>query len=459
MNPWDVLAQLEQTSGKKDKVAILTAAVQQSSDFVAGAHLAYNPFLNFGVRKIPTQDGAGGSGLPFSVFVSDVQKLITRQVTGHAARDLIVAMMGAATATEWNGWYRRILLRDFKAGCTESSINKAIEAVNVLGGTLKLIPTYSCQLAYAIKDKPNHFAGKVHIETKYDGARLNIFADPNAAEADDRAYTLSREGKPLFNFTTLEKEITANIDAFRAEFGEKVMIDGEVVSGEFYKMMKQFKRKHDTGVNDAKLVVFDIIPAHIIEEGGVYKVPYKERRARLMSFFEKYGDKFPNLIPIDSEEIDLDTPEGRERYRVFNAEQVRMSKIDPKVEGTMTKKSDGFYSTKRTADWLKEKPYIEVTLEIIGLEYGKEEGKNAEQLGGLQCKGHDLGEDIEVTVGGGYSQEERKWIEENFETHVKGHLLEVRGDCFTEHEKRPGIKSIRFPIAKGFRGFTPGQKI
>jgi DNA ligase-1 len=455
MNPWDIISTLEQTSGKNDKIALLTKAVVASDDFVKGANLAYDPFINFGVRKIPIKAaGAPGRGLPFVFFYTDVQKLIKRERTGNAAKVLIEVLMEQATEEQWNGWYRRILMRDFKCGCTESSINKALKA-----NKMPLIKTYSCQLAYAVKDKPNHFCGKVYLETKYDGARLNLFADPSAASDEDKAYTLSREGKPLLNFAMLEREILAALDAFEAEYGEKVMIDGEVVSGQFYKMMKQFKRKHDTGVNDAKLVVFDIVPAHIIENGGVYKVTLKERRKRLYAFFDKFGDRLPNFIPIEHEEVDLDTPEGMKAYHVFNAEQVRMSKIDPKVEGTMTKKVNGFYSTKRTTDWMKEKPYIQVTLEVTGWEYGKEEGKNADRLGGLICEGNDLGEDIIVTVGGGYSEDEREWIAANFDTHVKGQLIEIQADCFTEHEKRPGIKSLRFPIVKAFRGFTPGQKI
>lgn len=449
MNPWNYIAELEKTSGKKAKLAVLQRAVS-SEEFRVGAEMAYDPFKKYYIKKIPIQTGTGGKGLPFSMFKSDVEKLATRQVTGHAARDLVELLMWQATAEQWNGWYRRILLRDLKCGAQVSSVNKAL---NERG--FEPIKTYSCQLAYAIKDKPNHFKGKVLLETKYDGARLNMFVDPKGTDEETISYALSREGNPLYNFVALEREI-AKIAQF---LPEKWMFDAEVVSGEFYKMMKSFKRKQDTGVTDAVLMIFDAVPARIIEDAGTYEVPLKERKRWLETFFENYGHHLPNCVLTDYEEVDLDTEEGREAYRAFNAEQVRMSKIDPKVEGTMTKKANGFYHTKRTADWLKEKPYIEVTLEVVGFEYGKEEGKNAERLGALICKGHDLGEDIEVSVGGGYTEEERDWIAKHFDTHVKGHLIEITADDFTEHEKRPGIKSLRFPIVKAFRGFTPGQKI
>lgn len=455
MNPWDIIAKLEQTSGKKDKAAILLSAVQASPDFVKGAHLAYNPFINFGVRKIPTQDGKGGKGLPFSMFADDVQKLVTRQITGNAAKELIDLLMMQATAEQWNGWYRRILMKDFKAG-VDTSINKALKAAG-----LEEIPEYSCQLAYAIKDKPKAFKGKVFLETKYDGARLNLYGRPDGKSPDQQSYVLSREGRPLYNFVMLEDQLRAVLADLKndPDFGGDWMFDGEVVSAAFYQMMRQFKRKHDTGVNDATLLLFDMVPAKHIDEGTTYRVPLRKRKEKLALFFERYGDRLPNFGMLDYVEVDLDTPEGRQAYREFNATQVENAKTDKKVEGTMTKDAEGFYNCKRTTDWLKEKPYIEVTLTIVGIERGKEDTKNSERLGGLLCSGFDLGKQIEVTVGGGYSDEERDWIFENFEDHVKGHLIEVQADNFTEKEGRPGIFSLRFPVMKGFRGFTPGQKI
>lgn len=455
MEPWDIITKLEQTSGKKAKLDILIGAVTVSPDFVKGAHLAYNPFINFGIRKIPTQDGKGGKGLPFSMFASDVQKLVTRQVTGNAAKELVDLLMMQATAEQWNNWYRRVLMQDFKCG-VDTSLNKALEATKQ-----ELIPEYSCQLAYAIKDKPKAFAGKVYLETKYDGARLNLYGRVSTKTPDTQAYTLSREGRPLHNFAMLENQLRDVLNDLRADpdFDGDWMFDGEVVSDAFYQMMKQFKRKHDTGVNDAVLLLFDMVPAHHIDEGTTYRVPLHERKKKLALFFERYGSRLPNFGLLDFTEADLDTPEGLETYRVFNAEQIENAKTDKKVEGTMTKGINGFYNCKRTVDWLKEKPYIEVTLTIVGIEKGKPDGEHAERLGGLLCEGFDLGKQIEVTVGGGYSDAERDWIFENFEDHVKGHLIEVRADNFTEKEGRPGIYSLRFPVMKGFRGFTPGQKI
>ena len=455
MNPWDIIAKLEQTSGKKAKLAILVAAVQASPDFVKGAHLAYNPFINFGIRKIPAQDGRGGKGLPFSMFADDVQKLVERRVTGNAAKELVDLLMMQATAEQWNGWYRRVLMQDFKCG-VDTSLNKALKEVGQ-----PLIPEYSCQLAYAVKDKPKAFRGKVYLETKYDGARLNLYGRPSGSTPDKQAYTLSREGRPLYNFAMLERQLTDVLNDLKndPDFVGDWMFDGEVVSEEFYKMMKQFKRKHDTGVNDGILLLFDMVPAKHLDEGTTYRVPLKERKKKLALFFERYGDRLPNFGLLDYVEADLDTPEGREIYRVFNATQIENAKTDRKVEGTMTKDINGFYNCDRTTDYLKDKPYIEVTLTITGIQKGKPEGEHAERMGGLECEGFDLGKQIEVVVGGGYSDEERDWIWNNFDDHVKGHLIEVRADNFTEKEGRPGIYSLRFPVMKGFRGFSPGQKI
>ena len=51
-------------------------------------------------------------------------KLIHRELTGHAARDAILTAMESATKEEWNGFYRRVLIKDLRCGVSEKTINK-----------------------------------------------------------------------------------------------------------------------------------------------------------------------------------------------------------------------------------------------------------------------------------------------------------------------------------------------
>ena len=104
--------------------------------------------------------------------------------------------------------------------------------------------------------------------------------------------------------------------------------------------------------------------------------------------------------------------------------------------------------------WLKQKPFIEVTLEVKRVEEGT--GKNVGRLGALVCEGQDDGKSIAVNVGSGLTDDMRNsiWADSNS---VIGQLVEVRADAVTQNQD--GTYSLRFPRFKGFRGFEPGEKL
>jgi DNA ligase-1 len=112
------------------------------------------------------------------------------------------------------------------------------------------------------------------------------------------------------------------------------------------------------------------------------------------------------------------------------------------------------YETKRTASWLKLKPFIEVSLTVTAVEEGT--GKNVGRLGALVCKGIDDGKDIVVNVGSGFSDDQRVVYWENADS-IIGDIVEVRADAITQNQD--GTYSLRFPRFLKFRGFEPGEKI
>jgi DNA ligase-1 len=120
----------------------------------------------------------------------------------------------------------------------------------------------------------------------------------------------------------------------------------------------------------------------------------------------------------------------------------------------MIKDVDAPYECKRSHSWLKAKPFIEVTLEVVGFEEGT--GRNAGKLGALVCCGQDDGKDIRVNVGSGFTDDHRSDIWSAGDD-VIGSLVEVRADAVTQNQD--GTYSLRFPRFKTFRGFTPGEKL
>ena len=112
--PQEVIERLEADNSKLAKQAILQEAMQEGLDeFFEGVRMALDPLVTFGVKKVPEADSEwDGQGLSWSNFKVLANQLINRELTGHAARDAIALTMSVATAEQWNGFYRRVLIKD-----------------------------------------------------------------------------------------------------------------------------------------------------------------------------------------------------------------------------------------------------------------------------------------------------------------------------------------------------------
>ena len=120
----------------------------------------------------------------------------------------------------------------------------------------------------------------------------------------------------------------------------------------------------------------------------------------------------------------------------------------------MIKDVDAKYETKRSVSWLKQKPFIEVSLTVMAVEEGT--GRNLDKLGALVCEGEDDGKTIKVNVGSGFTDSDRDeyWTGKEM---VLGQVVEVRADAVTQNQD--GTYSLRFPRFLRFRGFKAGEKI
>jgi DNA ligase-1 len=122
----------------------------------------------------------------------------------------------------------------------------------------------------------------------------------------------------------------------------------------------------------------------------------------------------------------------------------------------MIKDPEARYETRRSVAWLKQKPFIEVSLTVVGFEEGT--GKNAGKLGALIVEGVDDGKTIRTNVGSGLTDALRETIWGS-QAQVLGSIVEVRADAATQNQDSDGAWSLRFPRFKGFRGFAVGEKI
>ncbi len=269
-----IIAALEADNSRLAKEAIISAEMEKDNkEFFEGALLCLSPFITFGVKKVPTHGGPDGQGLPWTVFKDLADKLAKRELTGHDARDAIELCLKTAKQDEWNGWYKRILTKDFKAGFGESTINNCAKKLkNKEFG----IPLFECQLAHDSAKHEKKVTGKKLIEVKLDGVRVITIVHPNGI-----VNMYSRNGKELVNFPHIAEQFAK----YAGNLKEATVFDGEVMSSSFQDLMKQVHRKSNVQANDAVLHLFDYLPLKNFQKGG-WDMPQTYRIAQLNKWKE-----------------------------------------------------------------------------------------------------------------------------------------------------------------------------
>jgi DNA ligase 1 len=433
--PEIIIQRLEADSSRLAKEAILTEAAEEGlPEFFEGVRMALDKLYTFGIKQVPVKEEANGQGLSWSNFLELTASLYRRHITGHDARDAVKLAMDVATQDQWNFWYRRILIKDLRCGVSEKTVNKVLKKTDITP-----VPVFECMLAHDSANHESKLDGIKLLEPKLDGVRCITVIDHESRTVTQ--YT--RNGKVLENFSHITNALAQHID----DFGRSYVLDGEVVSRSFQDLMKQVHRKDNVEAGDARLAVFDIVPLSEFKMGR--SVMGQRRRSRMLSEFKWLFDTLGSVDIVPQISVDLDTLIGLEEFKDYNRSMVNQG-----YEGIMIKTPDAVYECKRSTSWLKMKPFIEVSLEVIGVEEGT--GRNKSRLGALICQGVDDGRDISVNVGSGFSDDQRKesWAAQDS---LIGQMVEVRADAVTQNQD--GTYSLRFPRFLQFRGFARGEKI
>jgi DNA ligase-1 len=423
-----IIVDLEADNSRLAKESIIQEHADNAELF-EGVRMALDNLYTFGVKKVPTHGGPDGQGLPWAAFKELAHLLYTRQLTGHDARDAIELALSASTQSQWNDWYRRILIKDLRCGVSEKTINKIKK---------NAVPVFECMLAHDGANHEKKVAGKKLLEPKLDGVRVITIIN-----MDNRTVTqYSRNGKALENFGHITRALEDNIGLF----DRSLVLDGEMVSSSFQALMKQVHRKSDVQSEDARLMLFDIVPLSEFQKGK--SVLGQRRRSNLLRSMKAILDKVGSIDIIPQIEVNLDSAVGEMQFKQYNKDA-----IEAGFEGIMIKDIDAIYETKRSVSWLKQKPFIEVSLTIVGIEPGT--GKNEGKMGAVICEGEEDGKFIRVNVGSGWTDDQRAEVNDQ----VIGQVLEVRADAITQSQDSEDVYSLRFPRALRFRGFTAGEKI
>ena len=426
-----VIRSLEDHPSRLNKEAIIEAQ-KDNEELFEGFKLALSPFITFGIKKVPSHGGPDGQGLPWVAFKELCHLLATRQLTGDDARSAIELALSASTKSQWNDWYRRILIKDLRCGVSEKTVNKIVK---------NAIPLFECMLAHDGANHESKVSGKKLLEPKLDGVRALLVINAEARTAT----IYSRNGKILENFGHITKAVEDNIELFE----RSIVIDGEVVSSSFQALMKQVHRKSDADAGDARLMAFDVLPLSEFQAGK--SILGQRRRSNLLRTMKPTLDKVGGIDIIPQLEVDLDSAVGEMQFKQYNKDA-----IESGFEGIMIKDIDAHYVCKRNVAWLKQKPFIEVSLAVVAVEEGT--GKNLGRLGALICEGEDDGKKIRVNVGSGLtdSQRDEFWADQQ---DLLGQIVEIRADAATINQDSEELYSLRFPRFLRFRGFRAGEKI
>ena len=399
MTPWQTISCLEADNSRLAKEKIIRNEAEcANKEFFSGVRLALDPLITFGVKKVAEQKGPSGPGLDWTIFKQAVDCFISREITGNAAQLVLDTLMETATAEQWNSWYRRILIKDLRCGVSEKTINTVVKK----DYPEYEIPVFTCQLAHDSANHEKKVCGKKQIEVKLDGVRVICILHKNK-----RSEVFSRNGKQFHNF----EHIVDQLEKAKYILDTDMVLDGEVMSSSFQDLMKQVHRKTNVQSDDAVFHVFDMLTLEDFLKGGA-PVPQYVRSNLTKSFIEENQEKLPNVQCLSWEDVDLDTDDGQQRFKEINKQA-----IDGGYEGIMIKDPKAGYECKRSHSWLKLKPFIEVTLEVVDVEEGT--GRNAGRLGAFILQGVDDGRSISVNCGSGFSDSDRDSFWSN-----KGEIVE-----------------------------------
>jgi len=311
--------------------------------------------------------------------------------------------------------------------------------------------------------------GEVAVETKFDGARVQVHYVPgDESEADDAEVDgeTDREALGPKLYSRNMDDVTDALPEIAERVADRVdvpvILDGEVVAVDeggdplpFQEVLRRFRRKHDVDRMreevSLRLHGFDCLHA---DGADLLDEPLRVRHDRLV-----------DAAPDAAATLEL-------AGDVAAVESAEAAALDAGHEGVMLKDPDAPYSPgDRGREWLKRKPDVE-TLDavVVGAEWG--EGRRAELFGtfllGVRAGGDGEGAEAGAefaTVGKvatGLTDEALADLTERLEPHVvseDGTELSIRPAVvlevgYEEIQTSPTYSSgyaLRFPRFVGVR--------
>ena len=393
-----ILNEIAATPSRNEKEAILRR--EQNNELLKSVFsAAYNPFINYYIKQIPSvNEYIGGHSLERAITL--LNSFSSRKYTGNAAITELAAILSLcgeddATVIE------RIIQRDLRCGCSESTPNKIWPGI---------VPTFDVCLAH--KDISN-IKFPCYGQTKFDGLRCHL------SLVNGKAVALSRNGKTIELLGVLDNDIGFLIKEGQTLDGELLCVkDGKILDRKTGNGIGNKAVKGTISKEEAEMIRFctwDIVDT-------TSSIPYNKRIEGLLDALPPYyeetsgrktGPAYLNKIWVAETTIINNIEESQAFFE---------AKLAEGQEGAMMKNMDFKWEPKRVKGVGKMKAEEVKEMRIVDLVEGT--GKYKGMLGKFICQSEDGL--IETGVGSGLSDEERI---EYFSSDMIGRVISV---CYNQ---------------------------
>jgi ATP-dependent DNA ligase len=360
MNITQILTEIASDPSTNAKKAIIASNV--GNDLLKQAFFyAYNPRFNFWIKADSLATKTGKANVSAETF-KVLDRLVAREVTGNAAREVVTAHLNTLTQADQQ-LVINIMNHDLRCGASDTLASKVWP---------KLVPEYPVMLCDKFNEKTRKYLEKFenkcgyNVSLKEDGGRVLI-----TVEDDGKVVARSRNGSELNVFGLFD----ADFSAWRG-----MVFDGELIiknadgtpdrkfsNGIYTKLVRNTATKDE--VNKFTIVLWDVIS---LEQylGGVGEVTYADRWESLIK-----------VAPTWSKRVKV--VEGKNVKTIAECLKFYDEMRDRKQEGAIIKVLESVWEDKRSKNSVKLKAEESADLLCIGTEPGQ--GKYAGMIGNLIC--------------------------------------------------------------------------
>ena len=420
----DILKQLEATSSKNAKVAILKG--ERDNDVLWNViKLALDPFTQFYIRKIPKYS-MNEDLLCLEDALESLSLLSSRRVTGNAGIAHLQYILAHVSPDDAEV-IERVISKDLKCGVNIGTVNK------VIPNFIFEYPVMLCsKLEQRLLDKITYPA---MVQQKLDGMRFN------AIVKGDKVEFRSRSGKLLDFNGCLEQDFIdlANTSFIKNVDPAGVVFDGEllIADGDSY-----VDRKTGNGIlsraNKGMLSLQDSdLVRTVLWDVISYSDFMKHKSDR------KYSARFDSLqsgiinYAKDKRNIKIKLAQTHFVDDLQSANDIFKDYLAKGHEGIILKNIFCGWEFNRVPHQIKFKGELECDLEVIDW-VESSTGKYVGKLGAVVCSTSDGL--LKVSVGSGFSDEQRATIDRS----IIGKIITVK---YNERiTNKVGENSLFLPI-------------